>query len=99
MSVIEEGYKLSFFSFAEPAAFKSNRSALEHADFFESALEVLCQSGRVIRCTVPPYVANPLSVSVQAKGKKRLILHLIHQQAFAEETYKIRGLESGYFIF
>ena len=99
LCVVEEGYKLPFFSFPEHAAFKSNRSALEHAHFFESALEVLCQSGRVIWCAVPPYVINPLSVSVQANGKKRLILDLIHQQAFAEETYKIRGLESGYFIF
>ena len=99
MSVVEEGYKLPFFSFPEPAAFKSNRSALEHAEFLESALEVLCQSGRVIWGAMPPYVINPLSVSVQAKGKKRLILDLIHQQVFAEETYKIRGLESGYFIF
>ena len=37
---------------------------------------MLCQSGRVIRCVKPPCVVNPLSVSVQAKGKKRLILDL-----------------------
>ena len=37
---------------------------------------MLCQSGRVIRCAVPPYVVNPLSVSVQVNGKKRLILDL-----------------------
>ena len=60
---------------------------------------MLCQSGRVIRCAVPPYVINPFSVSVQANGKQRLILDFIHQQAFAEEKYKIRGLKSGYFIF
>ena len=49
---------------------------------------MLCQSVRVIWCAVPPYVINPFSVSVQANGKKRLILDLIYQQAFAEETYK-----------
>ena len=76
MSVVEEGYKLPFFAFPEPAAFKNNRSALEHAEFVESVLEVLCQSGRVIRCAVPLYVINPLPVSVQANGKKRLILDL-----------------------
>ena len=48
LSVVEEGYKLPFFAFSEPAAFKSNRPALEHAEFVESALGVLCQSGRVI---------------------------------------------------
>ena len=75
-SVVEEGYKLPFFAFPEPAAFKNNRSALEHAEFVKSALEVLCQSGRVIRCVESPCVVNPLSVSVQANGKKRLILDL-----------------------
>ena len=78
LSVVEEGYKLPFFAFPEPAAFKNNRSALEHAEFVECVLEVLCQSGRVIRCAVPPYVINPLPVSVQANGKKRLILDLIY---------------------
>ena len=97
LSVIEEGYKLPFFAFSEPGAFKNNRLALEHAEFVESSLEVLCQSGHVIRCTVSPYVVNTLSVSVQANGKKRLILDL--RYAFAEETYKIQEIESGYFIF
>ena len=76
LSVIEEGCKLPFFAFPEPAAFKNNRSALEHAEIVERALKVLFQSGRVIRCAVPPYVVNPLSVSVQANGNKRLILDL-----------------------
>ena len=37
---------------------------------------MLCQSGHVVRCAMPPYVVNPLSVSVQANSKKRLILDL-----------------------
>ena len=45
---------------------------LGHAEFVESALEVLCQSGHVIRCNV----VNTLSVSVQANSKKRQILDL-----------------------
>ena len=76
LSVVEEEYKLPFFAPPEQAAFKNNRLALEHAEFVESALEVLCQYGRVIRCALPPYVINPLSVSVQVNGKKRLILDL-----------------------
>ena len=76
LSFVKEEYKLPFFAFPEPAAFKNNRSALEHEEFVKSALEVLCQSGRVIRYSEPPYVVNPLSVSVQANGKKRLILDL-----------------------
>ena len=37
---------------------------------------MLCQSGRVIRCAAPLNVFKPLSVSVQANGKKRLILDM-----------------------
>ena len=68
LSMVEEAYKLPFFAFPEPTGFKNNRSALEHAEFVKSALEVLCQSAQ------PPYVVNPLFVAVQANGKKRLIL-------------------------
>ena len=76
MSFVEEEYKLPFFAFPEPAAFKNKRAALEDEEFVKSALEVLCQSGHVIRCAEPPYVVNPLSVSVQVNGKTRLILDL-----------------------
>ena len=60
-SVTEEGYRLSFFAFLEPTAFKYNRSALEHVEIVENALEVLCQSGRVIRCATPPPSPQMLS--------------------------------------
>ena len=107
MSVVEEGYKLPFFALPEPAAFKSNRPALEHAEFVERALEVLCQSGRVIRCVVPPYVINPLSVSVQANGKKRLILDLryvnshLQKKSIKYEDWKvaISYFEVGAYMF
>ena len=87
LSVVEEGYKLPFFAFPEPAAFKSNRPALELAEFVESALEVLCQSGRIIRCVI-----NPLSVSVQANGKKRLILDVnsyLQKKSIKYEDWKV----------
>ena len=99
LSVVEEGYKLPFFPLRNTPLLRAIDQRWNMQSFFERALEVLCQSGRVIRCAVPPYVIHPLSVSVQTNCKKRQILDLIHQQAFAEETYKIRGLESGYFIF
>ena len=41
LSVTEEGFKLPFFAFPETAAFKYNRSALEHAEIVENALEKL----------------------------------------------------------
>ena len=67
---------LPFLSHPEPAVFRNNRSPLTHAKFVEDAIRELVESGRVIEVVVPPLVVNPLSVSVQATGKKRLILDL-----------------------
>ena len=68
---------------------------------------MLCQSGRVIRCVVPPYVVNPLSVSVQANGKKRLILVLryvnshLQKKSIKYEDWKvaISYFEVGAYMF
>ena len=70
LSVIEERYKLPFFAFPEPATFKNNRSALEHAEFVESVLEVLRQPGRVIRCAVLPNVVNPFLYLCRPTAKR-----------------------------
>ena len=76
LNVIERGYMLPFFSLPVPAVFRNNRSSLAHAKFVEDAIRELVGSGRVLEVVVPPLVVNPLSVSVQATGKKRLILDL-----------------------
>ena len=76
LNVIERGYMLPFLSLPEPAVFRNNRSSLAHAKFVEDAIRELVESGRVIEVVVPPLVVNPLSVSIQATGKKRLILDL-----------------------
>ena len=49
---------------------------------------MLCQSGRVIRCAVPPYVINPLPVSVPANGKKRLTLDLRYNKHLQKKRIK-----------
>ena len=67
---------LPFLSLPEPTVFRNNRSFLVHAKFVEDAIRELVESGRVIEVVVPPLVVNPLSVSVQATGKKRLNLDL-----------------------
>lgn len=68
---------LLFLSLPEPAVVRSNRSSLAHAKFVEDAIRELVESGRVLEVAVPPLLVNPLSVSVQATGKKKsLILDL-----------------------
>ena len=76
LNVIEREYMLPFLSLPEPDVFRKNRSSLAHAKFVEDAIRELVESGRVLEVVVPPLVVNLLSVSVQATGKKRLILDL-----------------------
>ena len=87
LNVIERGYFLPFVSFPEPAAVKNNRSSLSHAQFVEEAIRDLVESGRVVQTKVPPRVLNPLSVSVQANGKKRLILDLRYVNKFLHKMH------------
>ena len=63
---------LPFPSLPESVTFTNNRPrpSLIHADFVEEVIRELVDSGRVVETTVPPLVVNPLSVSVQASGKK-----------------------------
>ena len=78
LNVIYRGYMLPFESLPDPAMLKNNSSSISHAQFVEEAISKLCESGRVIETSEPPLVVNPLYVSVQANGKKKLILDLRH---------------------
>ena len=87
LNVIERGYLLPFVSFPESAVFKNNRSSLSHAEFVEEAIQDLVESGRVVQTKVPPRVVNPLFVSVQANGKKGLILDLRYVNKFLRKMH------------
>ena len=78
LSVIANGYCLPFQCTLVCISLNINKSALKFKDFVEKAIEELLLSNRVLEKLNPPYVVNPLSVSVQANGKKRLILDLRH---------------------
>ena len=78
LSLIENGYKLPFASSPEPVKLRNNKSARFHANFVDQAIHELVLSGRVCVVAKKPLVVNPLSVSVQPCGKKRLILDLRH---------------------
>ena len=57
---------------------KNNRSALAEAIFVEEAIENLLELNCIEECLTPPEIVNPLSVSIQKSGKKRLLLDLRH---------------------
>ena len=76
MSISENGYRLPFISFPLAVKLRYNKSARLHADFVDQAVLELVNSGRVRKAKEQPFFVNPLSVSIQPWGKKRLILDL-----------------------
>jgi len=76
LSLIQNGYRLPFGKITSENDLKNNESS-SHPKFVEETVLELLHSYRVAEVQAPPaYVVSPLSVSVQSKGKKRLILYL-----------------------
>lgn len=80
--IIRFGYRIPFISWPPRAFFCNNRSALDHVSFVDSAISDLLLAGSVIEVFTPPTVVNPLTVSVNSVGKRRLILDLRHVNKF-----------------
>jgi len=76
VSVIEKGYVIPFIETPKPSFKRNNRSAENNLDFVLEAVKELVDSGRVVKTPFKPIVVNPLSVSENKSGKKRLILDL-----------------------
>ena len=53
-------------------------NTFKEADFVTAAILELLRDNRLEEIISPPDIVNPLTVSVQANGKKRLILVLRH---------------------
>ena len=87
LSVIREGYKIPFLHTPPRAFFPSNKSSHEHNQFVASAIKELLRVGSVLECPTPPTVVNPLSVSVQSNGKKRLILDLRYPNTYIKKSH------------
>ena len=107
LDIISNGYKIPFITTPPPVHLKNNGSALEHSDFVNDAILELLQDNRIEELTTPPEIINPLTVSVQRSGKKRLILDLRHinlhvfkQKFKCEGLHTIRDIFSeDYFVF
>ena len=92
LSIIQDGYRLPFETIPSGNVLNNNMSSLHYPKFVEEAILELLHTYRVVEVQAPPYVVNPLSVSVQPNGKKRLILdlryvnkHLIKQRVKYED--------------
>ena len=76
LEIIDNGYKIPFFKTPKRASFRNNQSALKNKDFVEESISELLKCGSIIEAEKPPEIINPLSVSINSSGKKRLILDL-----------------------
>lgn len=76
VEVIREGYKLPFIETPEQANFINNKTALNSSEFVTKTIQDLLARGSILETLQKPKVVNPLSVSTNSSGKKRLILDL-----------------------
>ena len=76
LDTILYGYKIPFYSLPPTSESKNNKSALQNCVFVREAISDLLDKGLIQKCDYVPKVVNPLSVSIQNNGKKRLILDL-----------------------
>ena len=85
----------------------NNKSALANSGFVEEVISELLLTNRIFESDVIPHNVNPLSVSVQSSGKKRLILdlrlinkHLWKQRVkFEDLKVALNVLDTGHFMF
>ena len=95
LDIVEFGYKLPFTEIPPSSVSSNNRSAIDHSDFVQESISQLLESGCVRLMSTRPYIVNPLSVSVQNSGKKRLILDLRKVNLFlAKYKFKLEDLSN-----
>lgn len=107
LDVLERGYKIPFVDLPTPFTAKHNLSACKHSKFVNEAVNDLLAQNCIEEILERPGIVNPLSVSIQSSGKKRLIIDLRHvnkfvyKQKFKCEDIKtiIQLLNKDYFMF
>ncbi|XP_053389358.1 uncharacterized protein LOC128552356 [Mercenaria mercenaria] len=75
LDVLENGYKIPFYSLPPRTFLNNNRSATSEFQFVSEAIQDLLDRYLIEKCADPPYIVNPLTVSDNS-SKKRLILDL-----------------------
>ena len=107
LDVIEHGYRIPFHSTPPVSFSNNNKSSLAHSDFVNEAISELLVTHRIFESEVLPHNVNPLSVSIQSSGKKRLILDLrfvnkhVWKQKVKFEDLKValNYFDKGHFMF
>ena len=97
LSIIREGYKIPFYYSPTSVFLPNNKSALHNANFVLGTITEPLKVGSVVQRPCLPVVVNPLSVSIQRNGKKRLILDLRHVNFFVKKS-KIKFEDAKSFL-
>ena len=97
LQIISNGYAIPFVTIPPyKAFFRNNNSAVKEAGFVSEAHQELVHSGCVVEVSTSPHVVNPLSVSIQSTGKKRLILDLRHANFHVwKEKFKFEDIRTA----
>ena len=93
LEVIREGYTIPFLSLPTPKHGVNNLSAMKEADFVCEAILDLLKMNCIEELSAVSNIVNPLSVSIQSSGKKRLILDLRYVNLFVyKQKFKCEDL-------
>ena len=106
LSVIEEGYTLTFKTFPPSACIKNNKSARENVSYVTEEIQLILRKGVISEGEQKPTVVNPLMVAYNKIGKLRLVLdcrHIneyLHKFRFRYEDIRIAEeiFENGSFL-
>ncbi|CAG2237876.1 unnamed protein product [Mytilus edulis] len=66
LDLIENGYKIPLINEPESVLLRNNKSALEHKDFVEKAVQELIDASLIKEVSNRPHVVNPLTVSINS---------------------------------
>ena len=87
LDILKHGYKIPFVETPERAKFKNNKSAFQNFEFVQKQINDLSACGIITEIEGQPRVVNPLSVSINRAGKKRIILHLRYVNTHLYKKY------------
>ena len=94
LEVIREGYQIPFLSLPPPKHSDNNLSAIKEKDFVSEAVRDLLKMNCIEELDEAPDIVNPLSLSTQSSGKKRLILDLRHVNLYVyKQKFKCEDLK------
>ena len=106
LSVVRDG-KVPFVTLPPPKVSPNNHSGVTHSHFVSEAISDLLRTKCVEILDHKPDIVNPLSVSIQPLGKKRLIINLRHVNLYVfkrkfrceDVSVALQIFSQGFFLF